>query len=78
MSIKVLTLCEAVRKRPGMYVGELGPFAINQLIDAVVSNAIDQFLRVRDRFVSAAAESAIGASLVEPLRAFLAGQREQR
>lgn len=45
MSIKVLTFLEAVRKRPGMYVGELGPFAINQLVDEVVSNAIDQFLR---------------------------------
>lgn len=45
MSIKVLKYPETVRKRPGMYVGELGPFAINQLIDEVVSNAIDQFLR---------------------------------
>lgn len=46
MSIKVVRYPGTVRKRPGMYVGELGPSAINQLIDEVVSNAIDQFVRV--------------------------------
>ncbi|MBL8299651.1 MAG: hypothetical protein JNN30_15050 [Rhodanobacteraceae bacterium] len=42
---KVLSLRQAVRKRPGMYVGDEGPARLQHLIDELVSNAIDQYLR---------------------------------
>ncbi len=45
--IKILTFGEAVRRRPGMYIGEPGAAALQHLIDELVSNAVDQFLRGR-------------------------------
>ena len=46
-----LTFGEAVRRRPGMYVGNPGPEALQHLIDELVSNAIDQFLMGQATFV---------------------------
>ena len=46
-TIKLLTFREVVRRRPGMYIGESGVEALQQLIDEVASNAIDQFLMGR-------------------------------
>lgn len=43
-SVEVLTLPEAVRKRPGMYFGEINGLAVNTLIFELVANSIDQFL----------------------------------
>ncbi|HJU39305.1 MAG TPA: ATP-binding protein, partial [Tahibacter sp.] len=45
------TFGEAVRRRPGMYVGNPGPEALQHLIDELVSNAIDQFLMGQATFV---------------------------
>lgn len=44
---KPLTFGEAIRRRPGMYLGDPGPEALQYLIDELVSNAIDQFLMGR-------------------------------
>ena len=43
-SIQVLEGLEAVRKRPAMYIGEIGVKGPPQLVDDVVANSIDEAL----------------------------------
>jgi DNA gyrase subunit B len=44
---RVLTGLEAVRKRPGMYFGEMGVAAVKHVVSELVSNSIDEFLANR-------------------------------
>ncbi len=52
MVTPALSLVEAVRKRPGMYFGNINSLAVNNAIYEVVANSVDQYLAGQSTKVS--------------------------
>ena len=42
--IKTLEGIEAIRLRPGMYIGSIGPEGVKHITLEIISNAIDEYL----------------------------------
>ena len=42
--IKTLEGIEAIRLRPGMYIGSTGPEGVKQIVLEIISNAVDEYL----------------------------------
>lgn len=42
--IKTLEGIEAIRLRPGMYIGSVGPDGVRHITLEIISNAVDEYL----------------------------------
>lgn len=63
-NIKRLRGLEGIRKRPGMYLGELGTHMVFQATKELIANAVDEFFAGRNSYVFVHADNTTGTYIV--------------
>lgn len=76
-SISVLEGLEAVRKRPGMYIGSTGKKGLNHLIYEIVDNAVDEHLEGYCSEIYVTLEKDGSATIVDNGRGIPVGMHEK-
>ena len=64
-SISILEGLEAVRKRPGMYIGSVGTKGLNHLVYEIVDNAVDEHLAGFCNFIEVTLEKDGSATIAD-------------